>query len=589
MICPHCNNNLPDGLIICFLCGKSLREPLASSAEQEGSCEPLSQSRKKKGFHGIIVAVVIFLLLGGAVGGHFLGLYSLPMLPERTETGDAPSQELIDDPANPPADRPTSSISDDPVDTADPAGPTLTDVINEDGNRVVSFGETDSQGNKTGFWIENVLNAETGELIWLHEGYYVDGVINGESKHFWFNSSSMEYGLTSGTHIDGLQNGFSSIEVFLGFEKNNDPSAELIRFGDLTGSDLIYAYRGILVNGALEDTTGTAYQLWREADGSFIEYIGEFRNDNRNGMGRVWNTARGWEFSGLFVDGWIEEPGRTSDQRPESTHIPDGTYFIVGRASNFFLDVEWGSHDNGARIWLFERNDSTAQQWRFARQTNGAYKISAVHSGRLIEVRNGLHEPGAEVAQWDDANHATQQWFIYDVGGGFLEFVNSNSGLALDAPDIDQQTYLTQSVRNRSLGQQFSLIRVPHQIPDPTPLPTPTPSPGQTQTTTLTGTYIVEYAVRGSPYIRFQSDGTYRFEPNIQSDMGFFRGQYTISGDIVTCDVSWMSSDQLRSYFGDNHSNPDSVRFRIDGNNLVYIEDFYIGIVRSGVVFNLET
>jgi len=144
MICPHCNNALPDGMTACFHCGKLLDEPVmvnepivahepvvtyepvtvndqvvtyepvtvyeqpviqtdidlsqylsqsALTAQQDTSIsiqpdESYSteqQMTKKKSYAGIITAAAVLLLLGGAVGGHILGLYSLPLLPEKTE------------------------------------------------------------------------------------------------------------------------------------------------------------------------------------------------------------------------------------------------------------------------------------------------------------------------------------------------------------------------------------------------------------------------------------------------------------------------------------------------------------------------
>lgn len=111
MICPHCNSQLPESLIVCFRCGKPLgilAEPasdpgLMPQSHAAGYIEPsydaqsdLNQvttpERRRKKVTGKVAAAVIaalILLSGGAVGGHFLGLYTLPLLPERSTAVDS--------------------------------------------------------------------------------------------------------------------------------------------------------------------------------------------------------------------------------------------------------------------------------------------------------------------------------------------------------------------------------------------------------------------------------------------------------------------------------------------------------------------
>jgi hypothetical protein len=76
-----------------------------------------------------------------------------------------------------------------------------------------------------------------------------------------------------------------------------------------------------------------------------------------------------------------------------------------------------------------------------------------------MEVRNGIFENGGQVGQSDDVNIFTQQWFIYDTGNGYFEFVNANSGLALDVDGtIQQRTFMRQFERNNTASQRFQLI-----------------------------------------------------------------------------------------------------------------------------------
>jgi tetratricopeptide (TPR) repeat protein len=200
-----------------------------------------------------------------------------------------------------------------PIDTAES---NQADYVDEDGVHIVALGERDENGNRTGFWIENHFNAETGEIVFLREGNYVDGKLSGEDKCIWIDETvaakyGTGYGFGIGTYMDNMRNGRQNIECFIDIEINAPLDAEYIYYDDCVGVNLVYSYKGNMVDEMLEDTTGTAYQMWiddRVPDGK-VEYIGEFRNGTRNGTGKMWSSD--WEFSGEFVDG-----GPASDQSP---------------------------------------------------------------------------------------------------------------------------------------------------------------------------------------------------------------------------------------------------------------------------------
>jgi hypothetical protein len=66
MYCQKCGKQLNEGVVFCGQCGQRVGEPVKAKAN--------------KG-KGIAVAVIVLaLLIGGAFGGHFLGLYTLPFL-----------------------------------------------------------------------------------------------------------------------------------------------------------------------------------------------------------------------------------------------------------------------------------------------------------------------------------------------------------------------------------------------------------------------------------------------------------------------------------------------------------------------------
>ena len=179
------------------------------------------------------------------------------------------------------------------------------DYIDEIGIRIVTLGRTDGNGNKTGFWIENHFDSETGSLIFLREGNYIEGKLSGDDKCIWIDEvvaakhDGTGYGFGVGTYANDKRNGYQTIECFIGIALNAAADSEFIRFDDCVGVDLVYVYKGNMVDEILEDTSGTAYQMWM--DDERVEYIGEFHGGTRNGFGRMWSSD--WEFSGQFIDG----------------------------------------------------------------------------------------------------------------------------------------------------------------------------------------------------------------------------------------------------------------------------------------------
>jgi len=111
MICPHCNQNLPEGLIVCFYCGyhvgtQAVAQPFQTDMQAQSEQAPVEQTyaeqtyaeqayvsqeqaKGKKNNLTIMIAVAaVVLLIGGTIGGHFLGFYDLPFLPSKAEAED---------------------------------------------------------------------------------------------------------------------------------------------------------------------------------------------------------------------------------------------------------------------------------------------------------------------------------------------------------------------------------------------------------------------------------------------------------------------------------------------------------------------
>ena len=75
---------------------------------------------------------------------------------------------------------------------------------------------------------------------------------------------------------------------------------------------------------------------------------------------------------------------------------------------------------NKSNVIIYKKSDSTAQQWKFVRQSDGSYEITNVQYNQCLTVANNSSGEGANVQLSDDANAKGQRWFIYKISGGYI-------------------------------------------------------------------------------------------------------------------------------------------------------------------------
>ena len=255
IVCQHCKSSLPVGLTMCYRCGKSLREPFQIPMQSEVQSEPAippcptQTGGKIKGLPGIIAAVVVVLLLGGAAGGHYLGYFTLPLLPERTaadETAPFPSETGTSNTTSESTPAPTTST------------PEKTDVT--DVPYVVKHSIATIAGTYSGEWDNGMPNGR-GEFTAAESGRTADGLL------FWFEGD-----ILSGTWVNGLPEGQGE---YIGVNGEH--------------------YEGNYVNGL---QTGRGRVTLPNGD----VYTGEFFNGLPNGQGK-YTYYDGRMVEGTFVNG----------------------------------------------------------------------------------------------------------------------------------------------------------------------------------------------------------------------------------------------------------------------------------------------
>ena len=94
--------------------------------------------------------------------------------------------------------------------------------------------------------------------------------------------------------------------------------------------------------------------------------------------------------------------------------LSDGIYFIKPSAGNNVVSIE-GNHqnsNNGQKAQLARNNGNINQQFRCTRQSDGAYRIEALSSGKSLEIANFSREDNAVVQQWKTSEAENQKFIV---------------------------------------------------------------------------------------------------------------------------------------------------------------------------------
>lgn len=80
----------------------------------------------------------------------------------------------------------------------------------------------------------------------------------------------------------------------------------------------------------------------------------------------------------------------------DSIEVPEGIYTIqTALSSSKTLDIANGSKANFGNIWIYNINNTEAQEFEIEKVSDGYYKIESKLSGKVLDVANGSRTAGA--------------------------------------------------------------------------------------------------------------------------------------------------------------------------------------------------
>lgn len=98
---------------------------------------------------------------------------------------------------------------------------------------------------------------------------------------------------------------------------------------------------------------------------------------------------------------------------PHREFLEEGIYEIEPLAApGKRVDVQWGSKDAGARVWLYSANGSAAQKWRVSYDAQRYVVLTNVGSGKVLDVYGGSKLFGTKITQQPANGTRAQKWLI---------------------------------------------------------------------------------------------------------------------------------------------------------------------------------
>lgn len=134
-----------------------------------------------------------------------------------------------------------------------------------------------------------------------------------------------------------------------------------------------------------------------------------------------------------------------------------GGWYEIKSALGTYIDLDNAGSDWGTNIHMWTRNGQNNQKFKFTKSGEG-YLITTLY-GLAFDVENGSMENGANVRQWEDNGSTCQRWKVEVLDGGYIKFINCNSGKYLDVANGNSEAgaNVQQYEGNNSKAQLWNL------------------------------------------------------------------------------------------------------------------------------------
>jgi uncharacterized protein YjdB len=144
--------------------------------------------------------------------------------------------------------------------------------------------------------------------------------------------------------------------------------------------------------------------------------------------------------------------------------IANGTYVIRtidALSKTKALDIQGASAANGAKVQIWEFNNTSAQRFSFTRGTDGYYTIKSVSSSKVLDVAGGIAASGRVINQYASNGTDAQKWTIAKNGDGSYTIspkLNTKLCLDIQGGSAANGAVVQLYAKNNTAAQRFKLV-----------------------------------------------------------------------------------------------------------------------------------
>lgn len=302
------------------------------------------------------------------------------------------------------------------------------------------------------------------------EGDAVDGVVEGDSEH----SDELEDAANGSDSTMSNAPVSESGDLVQKQEEHLDGTFAIS--SGLDSSKVLDVPNGNTFNGQtvqIYDGNGGYPQMWEVAwHEDKDDEEGGYYTIGLKGSNYVLDVKDANAFDGATV--WLYESNGTTAQKWSIVQREDGLWSVLSRLGNYCLDIKNASTANGNSLWLYSNNGTVAQGFDFLKYNpeiegqkhiidDGVYIIgsSGDASGKhVLDVDCASFDNSANIQLYENNGTVAQRFYFERVDEFYYVITNLGSGkvLELAGGGIVPSTNVQQYAHNNTDAQKWAII-----------------------------------------------------------------------------------------------------------------------------------